>query len=411
MSPPWLQTLFKKWHTARGNRLSGAKVAFRYDWETLLDDAGLRLVEDRRAAEREVRALHKLGKFIVKTYKYRLHLIDKVIIPLESESWLLETFGHTSAGQLHQESLAVVKELRQLPHPLYPELWERWCDRIQRTFQQEKNLQPLIWKDPGKVREWMILAHRFTSMMWKEGTPVRDASTTLGLGSKDLEGLQARLESCLTTFFERPFTLESCGILLSEPKVEVAGKLTLHFADGSSQPIHEMKGVYSLPLLPDLERAVRISTIASRLLTVENSKTTLPSLAARNCSADTLLIGCSFPNRAVIRLIKLIAPDLPVYHFGDTDPAGYLILATLSQKTGRPVHPFLMEPQEASVPVPLTEYDRKILPNLLTNPFLSDVRPHIERLIRHQDKGLFEQENHGLPDLHEWPFYSQLNCP
>lgn len=406
MSPIWLQTLFQKWQAARGSRLSPAKLEFWHDWESLLDKAGIRLVEDRRTAEREVRALHEQGKLRIKPYKYRIYLIDKVFVPFKSEPWLIATFGHIPAAQLHQETLSIIAELRQQSHPLYAELWQHWCDQIQSTFQQEKNLHPLTWKEPDKVRQLMMLVHRFTSMLWPEATPIREASTTLGLGSKDLENLQSRLESCLTSFYDRPTTLESCGILLTEPKVEVAGKLTLHYADGSSQPIHEMKGVYTLPLFPDLERAIRISTPAARLLTVENSKTTLPALASKNQAADTLLIGCSFPNRAVLRLIELLPPSFPLHHFGDTDPAGFLILSTLRQKTAHPVQPFLMAPRKAPTPVPLTEYDRKILPNLLTSPFLTDLRPHIQHLIHHQDKGIFEQETHGLPDLHEWPFYS-----
>jgi hypothetical protein len=408
MHPAWLQTLFQKWQAARGSRLSPGKVAFRHDWIKLLDEAGLQNEEDRQAA---VRDLKKLPQLQYQTHKYRKYLIEKVIIPLDSEPWLIATFGHIPAAQLHQETLSTISELRQLQHPLYPELWQHWCDRIQSTFQQEKNLQPLTWKEPDKVRQLMMLLYRFTSFPWLEATPIRDASTTLGLGSKDLESLQSRLESCLTSFYERPTTLESCGLLLTEPKVEVAGKLTLHYADGTSQPIHEMRGVYTLPLLPDLERAVRISTPATRLLTVENSKTTLPALTAKNQAANTLLIGCSFPNRAVLRLIELLPPNFPIHHFGDTDPAGFLILSTLRQKTARQIHPFLMIPRAASHPVPLTEYDRKILPNLLISPFLADVRPCIEDLIHRQDKGLFEQETHGQPDLNAWPFYTQGNCP
>ncbi|TDU68109.1 uncharacterized protein DUF2220 [Prosthecobacter fusiformis] len=403
MHPAWLQTLFQKWHAARGSRLAPGKVAFRYDWIKLLDETGLLKAEDRQAAERDLKQFPQLQ---FQTHKYRKYLIEKVIIPLDSEPWLTTNFGHIPAAQLHQETLSAITELREQPHPLYPELWQHWCDLIQSTFQQEKNLHPLTWKEPDKVRQLMMLVYRFTSIPWTEATPIREASTALGLGSKDLESLQSRLESCLTSFYERPTSLESCGLLLTEPKVEVAGKLTLHYADGSSQPIHEMKGVYTLSLLPDLERAIRISTPAKRLLTVENSKTTLPALASKNQAADTLLIGCSFPNRAVLRLIELLPPDLPSHHFGDTDPAGFLILATLRQKTGRPFQPFLMTPQEAARPVPFTEYDRKIIQNLLAHPLLPDVRPALEYLVQRQDKGLYEQENLGPPDLQEWPFYS-----
>ncbi len=348
----------------------------------------------------------------ITTHKYRKYLVEKVIVPLASEPWLMHTFGCIPAAQLHRDSLAVIHEMRDWPHPLYPGLWARWCDQIEGTFQQGKNQQPLAWKEPEKAREWMMLTLRFTSIPWAEGTRVREASSALGLegGSKELELRKAGLESCLTTFFERPMTMESCGLVLTEPKAEVAGRLTLHYVDGTSQAIHDMKGVYTLPLLPDLERAVRITTPAARLLTVENSKTTLPALAAKNHVGDTLLIGCSFPNGAVLRLIELLPPNFPIYHFGDTDPAGFLILGTLREKTGRSVQPFLMEPREAPAPVPFTEYDRKILPKLLTAPLLEDVRPALEYLMKRQDKGLYEQENLKGPDFDGWPFYSQPTC-
>ena len=409
MPPAWLQTLFEKWRAARGDRLAPAKNPFSTPWPELLEDAGLKRVEDLRAAEHDLKQLHDQGRLKRVTHDYRLYLILRVQIPIEAESWLQETFGHRPASDRHAQSLLTVKEFEAKHHPRFPELWQQWCGRIYKTFEQGLNIPPLMWKAPEKVRELLDLTFRFTSVVWAENTPVRTASIALGLegGSKGLEPRKANLESCLNSLFGRPVTLESCGIQLTEPKADVAGQITLHSSD-EKDIIHAMKGVVSLSLKPDIEQAISISTPAAQILLVENKKTTLPQLALKNKAGGTLLIGCSFPNSAVLRLLELLPPDLPVYHFGDTDPAGFLILAKLREQTGRSIHPFLMQHRRGSAAIALTEYDRKILPGLLENPWLDDVRAELESIAFSQDKGLYEQENQGQPDLHEWPFYSSL---
>ena len=55
--------------------------------------------------------------------------------------------------------------------------------------------------------------------------------------------------------------------------------------------------------------------------------------------------------------------------------------------------------------MPLSGYDRSILPSLLDDPLLADVRPHLEAMLTSGDKGSYEQEALGIPDLSAWPFY------
>lgn len=405
MTPVWLKTLFLKWQAARGDRLPEAKLAFGYEWEKLLDEADLRLVDDRKHAAKELERLEKSLHLKSKPHRFRRYLIEKVFIPVESEAWLMSLFDHEPAKQRHDKSLAILAEFKLKLHPLYPDLWTQWCDKIQATFHEGKTLPPISWKSPEEVRELLTLTYSFSSQAWSQGTAIRDASKLIGLDSKGLEENQKRLESCLSSLLDRETTLESCGLTLTTPKADVAGKITLHFEDGTSQAVHEMKGVYSLSIL-DLERAACVETTATRILTVENAKTTHPALAVRNTHHETLLIACSFPNRAVIRLLELLPSHLPLYHFGDTDPAGFLILSTLRQKVSRPIQPFLMKHRAATSLVPLTEYDRKIIPTLLASPTMQDVLSEIQAMVQTQSKGDFEQEGIGIPDLDNWPFYS-----
>ncbi|HEY1082166.1 MAG TPA: Wadjet anti-phage system protein JetD domain-containing protein, partial [Prosthecobacter sp.] len=267
---------------------------------------------------------------------------------------------------------------------------------------------PLMWKAPEETGGLLDLVFRFTSEDWGANVPVRTASSALGIegGSKGLEPRKAVLETCLCSLFGRPVTLESSGIVLTDPSVEMAGELILHFLDGREQAIHSLRGIYSLSLLNDLDRVSHITTAASRILLIENKKTSLPLLAARNDNGSTLLLTCSFPNRAVLRLLELLPSALPVYHFGDTDPAGFLILAKIREQTGRSIVPFLMHYRQGKALAKLTEYDRRVLPGLLKNRWLEDVQSELEKMHESQDKGMFEQETWGMPDLPGWPFYT-----
>lgn len=64
-----------------------------------------------------------------------------------------------------------------------------------------------------------------------------------------------------------------------------------------------------------------------------------------------------------------------------------------------------MSRRERDVFTPLTDFDRSILPDLLKDPFLEDVQPHIAAIAASGDKGDFEQESWGRPSLERWPFF------
>jgi hypothetical protein len=201
-------------------------------------------------------------------------------------------------------------------------------------------------------------------------------------------------------------SLDLLGIIGSQPRIEVAGALTLHFSGGRTQPIDALRGSYHLT--SDLLDAVRATTPAKRILTIENSKTTLKRIASLNGNKETLVLACAYPTEGLRRILALLPEELPIYHFGDTDPAGYQILSKLRGAVARPVTPFLMHRREASRPVPLTGFDRGILPSLLADLLLEDVRPHLAAIASSNDKGDFEPETLCRPDVEGWPFYRPL---
>jgi hypothetical protein len=406
MKSLWLAEFHRQWLAARGRHSSPRSRSFVRDWVKLLDDAGIKRAEDVDTAEREVGLFEKSGRFVLKRHRYRNYIIERIVLPLESEKWLHDLFGSISGGELLETSLRHVEDAALWKHPVDPLRWSEWCSEVARSFAAGRRIRPFNWRSPSCVREILTLAHGLTSRRWEEGRLIREASSELKLGSKLLEERRRVAEAVLSSFFGKPTALESLGIVERENSVQFAGRLMLHFTDGSFETIEKLRATYHLT--SDLDRAVRIETTADRVLLVENSKTTLRRLAELNESGDTLLVACSFPTGGIKRLLDLLPQGLPLYHFGDTDPAGFHILSKVRLAAKRPVIPFLMHKRESGVVVPLTGHDRKILPSLLADPLLEDVREILLAIQESEDKGDFEQEGIGVPTVRKWPFYSQL---
>jgi hypothetical protein len=409
MKRAWLEELYRQWRAARGNRAMPRTRAFRRKWPDLLEAAGLHSAEAQHVALRDARKEHERGHVKLNGLKGRTYLVQTIELPLPAEPWLLAQFSQRQPGECHAASLREVSLAAAWPHPRFPQLWADWCAKLESVFRAGRNLRPLYWGSPESVKEMLGIVYRLTALLWRDGALVREISVEIGLHSKALERKRRGVESCLAQMFGRAMPLEALGIVLTDSRTDLAGIFTLHFPGGETQIFDELRSIYGLSL-SDLERAERASTPAARILTIENSKTTLRRLASVNSDGDTLMAACSFPTRALLRLLELLPRELPVYHFGDTDPSGYLILSKLRSSSHRQVKPFLMQRRNAPQTVPLGEYDRAILPRLLADPLLADVAAELN-VIRDSDcKGDFEQETLGLPDLDTWPFFTR-NAP
>jgi hypothetical protein len=117
-----------------------------------------------------------------------------------------------------------------------------------------------------------------------------------------------------------------------------------------------------------------------------------------------LIAATSFPTPAFRELLEKLPSSLPHHHFGDSDPAGWQILLKLREATRRPVEMFRMRWRAGARASPLTPYDILLLPKLLADPRLADVRPEMKLIAAHQDRGDFEQETLGPPGVGGWPF-------
>lgn len=400
MNSAWLAEFHRQWQHARGGRAAPSGTAFSRDWPKLLHDTGILTADDIRHAEREAAALQARG--CVRLTHYRHRLIRRVSLPVEMEPWLRALFASDDPAALHRRSLDNVMPFLVRKHPLLPDEWTAWCGSLIRLFAAGKSHRPFHWRQPENVQALLSLVHALTSREWPQGTLVRDASVALGLDSKGIERRLHAVQSALGWLLNGspdhgPLPLESLGILTANSRLLFDGPLALHFDDGTCDESRHLRHG-DFVTAADLDRTVRITTTARRILSVENSKTTFRTLAALNEARETLLIATSFPTRAVRLLLEKLPADLPCWHFGDTDPAGYLILLKLRQLTGRPVAAWQMDWQPETAGLPLTGYDHRILARLLTEPLLHDCHVSLRAMLHAGLKGEQETRRPFLPE-------------
>ncbi len=407
MKPPaWLAEFHRQWMKARAGSVSAAARPFRRDWETLLDAAGLRSAEDREAARRELEKCPALRAILVKN---RPRFVDKIELSLASDPWLHAQFGTTSGRERQSRSLEVLQRWKAKEHPLLPDLWEALLQMMETAFAAGKGVGPFSWQEPERVEELLALLFALTARTWQAGTLIRDASTALGRDSKCLETQEKPLTRALQELFGEETPLEALGIQTRNSVLHFSGPLELVFEDGTRHQTDLLRFESTFPVA-EIERAVRIETTAARLLTVENSKTTFLQLARADRARSTLLVATSFPTQAVRRLLEKLPPDLPHFHFGDTDPSGWDILRRLREIHSRPVLPFQMHWRPRQDAAPLSPRDQQTLARLLADATMSDCQMPLAAMLEAGSKGDYEQESLSPPTLSGWPFYAGDAC-
>lgn len=90
---PFLRELHDQWWRARGGRLGTSALPYSRHWDQLLEDAGLLSAELRAEAERDARLLASVDLLRLKSPRYRPHLLERVLIPVEAELRLATLFG------------------------------------------------------------------------------------------------------------------------------------------------------------------------------------------------------------------------------------------------------------------------------------------------------------------------------
>ncbi len=105
---PVLRELHDQWWRARGNRLGESTRPFSRDWDQLLDDAGLISAEDRGEAQRDAKTLAGSDLVRLRCPRFRPHLIERILIPVEAEQRLAGLFGDPLASDRDTVDLATI---------------------------------------------------------------------------------------------------------------------------------------------------------------------------------------------------------------------------------------------------------------------------------------------------------------
>ncbi len=152
------------------------------------------------------------------------------------------------------------------------------------------------------------------------------------------------------------FALAKGGVLLEDPSA--------HFALG--EPVRLL-----LLHLRDA-RIARMRT--TRIVSIENETTFNDYVDRQKETGGEEIVLCSQgqANWAVVRLLRLLHeadPAVPVFHWGDLDRSGVLILRSLRRRSGVPVEPLWMDPgtlrRFSSEGIPLSREEREEIDRLL----------------------------------------------
>lgn len=395
-----LKALADKYRASQAGRTGAAARDFGIDYRALLKAAQCEDGEARANAERELRdAARDFFAHLKLEYQVRdQNLIHRVRLSESGEGWL---FAHLGESSPSQQRAAVAKGIAACAGAEVPARWQApwqaWCGELAEKALQGRAIVPLDRDSLEANTELLQVLVRLLN--WQGESLMRFASCVLCGHSKRLGELQKKLEACLAQITGREMELKDFGILDHPRQVLLHGPLRLSVG-GETLNLGLLNGPTAISET-DLQRDIEISCGAARCLTVENEATFRELAKLRT---NTLLVHTSYPGRGVACLFAKLPVELPCFHFGDCDPAGFEILRDLQAKTRREIKPLHMEFRDCADSQPLTDKERDQIARLLSDPLLEESRPALRQMLESGRKGRFEQEALGPPGP-EWPFY------
>jgi hypothetical protein len=152
-------------------------------------------------------------------------------------------------------------------------------------------------------------------------------------------------------------------------------------------------------MLLHLREAHATQVRASRIVSIENETTFNDYVDQLREEGGEEIVLCSQgqANWAVVRLLRMLheaEPTVPVFHWGDLDRFGVLILRSLRRRSGVPVQPLHMDPETlrrfSAEGLPLPPGEREEIEILLKRP-VDDIGNDLLAAIRDAGKWV-EQE-------------------
>ncbi|TLD70212.1 hypothetical protein FEM03_13570 [Phragmitibacter flavus] len=398
-----LQTLARLYAASQAGRTGQSTTDYLCDYLALLKaaqatdgDALVQAKTDLLDAEQISQGALKLDR-----HPRDAQLIHRVRLHAQlGEPWLFNRLQQTSPTTHRQNLASQFLTAAQNAVPTHWQTrWINWCQQLANAALTGQSIAPLSKNKDDLPLNQEILLTLQALLAWPGESLRRFASCVICGNSKRLEELSSKLNTALTQLHGAPFTLEQLGIRENPRSVLIHGPLQLHLPNGILDATL-LQGPIRLSAT-DLQNATTLQTPALRCLTVEN-ETTFHELA--KLQSNTLLIQTSYPGSAVITLFKLLPPNLPCWHFGDTDPSGFDILRDLRQRTQREIQPLHMQFRDHPASNPLTPDECSQLTRLAADPLMADLHHEIQAQLQANRKGSFEQESLGWPQP-QWPFY------
>lgn len=397
------QHLAERHRKSKAGRTGTAARDLVVIFKDLLQSIDCRHGPERQAAIRELDHLQNLGIIKLEHHRRDPSAILKVRLPINQAEALFSHLGETGP-QKERESLA--RLFREAATRSVPEHhahgWKTFCANLAEAALTGGSVHPFDRADPNQTRQ--ILTTLPSILAWNGESYLRFASSILFGDSKRLEALRSRIENCLRLITARASAaLPDFGIHEHGRSLLLHGPLTLRLETGSLEV-----GLLESPVrisASDLRRAALV-TEAKLCLTVENAAM-LHELAKRRSGILLASSGSEggFANSAVISFLQDLPSPIELWHFGDSDPKGFEILADLRTRSRREIHSLHMQFRPAATAPPLTAEDQKTIDRLLPSEFLTSAeKQQIQQMQASGTKGRFEQESLGHPAT-KWPFY------
>jgi len=400
--PPVLLELARRYEASAAGRHGEGRIDVQPEAEELLAAAGCGEGERRELAERELRQARAAGVLALDPLHPREpDSIAKVRLSPACEQRFYDYIGKQSPSSRRAGWAALFREAAAWPVPeRFAEPWAEFCAGRAGAALAWRGMKPFDREALAEGRELLALLPPL--LAWEGRHLVRWASSVLCGRSKFLEQRQRTIEALLAeaTAGQAP-TYESLGILPVPPGVTFHGPLRLRIGD----EWRDFRGLLGPTTLSgaDVERITACEGEARRCLTIENA-TPFRSLAALH--SGELLIHTSYPNTATLALLarlQTMAPAPEFWHFGDTDPSGFHILADLRERSGIAFHAFHMRFRPGAAHLPLTPRESALVADLIQR--MPNEREALEAMRVSGGKGDFEQESLKPPRHARWPFY------
>lgn len=318
---------------------------------------------------------------------HRSHDWQRIRVPIACEAALFALIGKLSPTAEREEWTALFEEASSWSVPeTRSESWRQFCRLRSELAKKGVGWKPFRRSQPQRARLCLEITAKL--LAWNRPCLLRTASAQFDVGSKFLETSASMLQALLAEASGGAIQMfEDLGIRYNPTKVCFHGPVRIRL-DGVEKDYTDFAGESAIAE-GDLARAESVHFGAPRCITVENA-TKFHELC-RLRSGD-IFVFTSYPNKATLSFLRRLPPEVPLFHFGDTDPWGFDVLRTLRKALDRSVLPLHMRYRPKEGGPALTDRDRRKLDRLLIEPLLSDLWEELQHLSAANTKGDFEQE-------------------